>query len=228
MKKTLALAVSLLAVGSVSAGQGDSAKLGAANAPQIRASENTDINFDGNEPAVVLGALDADDSTYNRTFNDCDTLSALGDSVSYDTITITNQSGNDASMEVFSSSQGDPAACGGIDTYMAAYIPSFNPADGTENCVAFNDDGPVGTCSSITLDIPQGQTAVVVTTSYENGEFFDYQVNFTCIDCTVGGGGGGVVLPPPRMVPTLQNSALIGLGLLMLGVGAMSLRRRED
>jgi uncharacterized protein (TIGR03382 family) len=221
MKKTLAVVAALFVAGSVSAGQGDFAIAGAGSAPQVRASENTDINFDGNTPAAIMGALDADDGTYNRNLSDCGALSGVGTDVSFDTITITNNSPADATLDIFTSDQGDPASCAAIDTYLAAYIPSFDPSDATLNCVESNDD-TIAFCSQITLTIPQGETAVVVNTAFDNADFFDYQTNFTCVDCTIGS------TPPPaaQSVPTLQAPGMIAMGLVLLGLGGLAMRRR--
>ena len=45
--------------------------------PQIDAIENTVINYSGSVPATFAGALDADDSTYNRPVS-CVALSGVG------------------------------------------------------------------------------------------------------------------------------------------------------
>ena len=46
--------------------QADELRAGVAAAPTIRASEDTPINYMGGTPSAFTGALDADDSTYNR------------------------------------------------------------------------------------------------------------------------------------------------------------------
>lgn len=223
MKKTYALLFAILMAGTTWAGEGDFALVGTPTPPQTRASEDTPINFDGNTPAAVLGSLDADDSTYNRNLSGCGALSGVGTAVSYDTITITNNSPADATLDVFTSDQGDPATCSAGDTYIAAYIPSFDDTDATLNCAASDDDGGTGLCSMITLTIPQGATAVVVNTSFGNGALFDYQTNFVCVDCTAG------PPPPPAApvtVPTLQTPGMIVLGLLLLVIGSVIMRRK--
>lgn len=225
MKKTTALLLALSVTGAAWAGEGDFVRAGTAAAPTIRASEDFPINFNGNTPAAIQIDLDADDSTYNRNLSDCGGLSGVGTAVSFDTITITNNSPADATLDLFTSDVGDTASCTAGDTYLAAYIPSFNPADATLNCAASNDDGGAagGLCSGITLTIPQGATAVVVNTSFGNGELFSYQTNFVCVDCTVGGPGPG----PAVAVPALQVPGMIALGLLMLVGGAALARRRS-
>lgn len=183
MKKTTIL-VSLLLCGSIlrplplaaETKRADEPLAGVAAAPSIRASEDTPISYTGSTPLAFTGALDNDDSTYNRSFQACSGLSGVGTAVYYDTVTITNNSGASADLQISTSEVG--GSCAAIDTFLAAYSPSFNPANALENCVADNDDSPPSTCSLLNLSIPDGQSAVVVITSYGNGATFDYQVNF--------------------------------------------------
>jgi len=154
----------------------DEPLVGIAAAPTIRASEDTPIDYTGSMPNAFTGALDNDDSTYNRALENCGQLSGVGTAVFYDTVTITNNSGATADLQISTSEIG--GACAAIDTFMAAYSPAFNPANASIDCVVANDDTPPGLCSLINLSIPAGQSTVVVISSFGNGETFDYQVNF--------------------------------------------------
>ncbi|MEO8197102.1 MAG: hypothetical protein ABI689_10295 [Thermoanaerobaculia bacterium] len=180
MKIRLLTLLAVLAVFASSAAwaQKDFARSGPASPPVIDASEDTIVSYLGGEPAPVPGALDADDSTYNRVLTGCGGLSGVGTAVSWDTVTITNNSPGTASFVVFTSDVGS-ATCATIDTFLTAYTTTFNPAAPLTNCAAADDDLGVGNCSQIAFSIPVGETRVVVVTSFGNGALFPYQVNFT-------------------------------------------------
>lgn len=184
-KKLLGLLVTLplLTVASGWA-QKDFARSGPAQPAVIDASENTVILFDGSVPAIFTGALDADDTTYNRPVS-CATLSGVGTAVPLDTITITNNSAGVANMIVFSSLVGG-AACGDAnDTFFTLYNGAFNPAAALTNCVAVNDDiaAAANRCSQLTFSIPVGETRTVAVAGFNNAAtangLFAYQINFT-------------------------------------------------
>lgn len=156
----------------------DFARQGPANPPAIEASEDTPIDYNGGVPGPVVGALDADDSTYNRLVSDCGAPSGVGTDVYYDTITITNQLAVQADFVVETSGVGTPGTCGSVDTFLTAYGPTFDPANPDQNCIDSDDDGGDSTCSLINFSIAAGETAVVVVTSFGNGVTGDYQVNF--------------------------------------------------
>jgi hypothetical protein len=155
----------------------DSRAAGGPLAPTPRASENTHISFVGVPPAPVVGALDANDSTYNRMFGNCTGVSATGTNVFYDTLTISNDSAGVGSFVVETSGVGTPGTCG-VDTFLTVYSPTFDPANPAGNCVISNDDGGASLCSNVTFALALGDTAVVVVTSFSNGALLDYQVNF--------------------------------------------------
>jgi hypothetical protein len=185
--------------------------------PAFAVSENTNLVITSGVPAPILGALDADDFTYNRQTGDCSGLSGVGTAVFYDTVSITNNSGGPINFVVFTSDQGNPGACTAGDTFVTAYTPSFNPADPVTNCVTSNDDGGTGLCSQITYSVPQGDTSVIVVTSFSNGSTFDYQVNFD----------GTVVIPPPLTpVPTMNEWGMI-IFMVLAGFGAIYVLRRK-
>jgi hypothetical protein len=133
----------------------------------------------GVAPSPTAGALDADDSTYNRVLTGCSGLSGVGTAVSYDTVTITNLSLGTASITAETSDVGAPGVCASIDTFLTTYTPSFNPASPLTNCLAADDDSGPGLCSRLTFTVPRGGTATLVVTSFSNGATFPYQVNFT-------------------------------------------------
>lgn len=178
----LSLAFSL----SLAAQKQDRARVGAPARPGLGASENTNLDLASGLPAMVTGALDADDSTYNRLAGSCGAPSAIGTNVFYDTVTLTNTSGILQSVDVTTSDVGDPTQCISGDTFVSVYSPGFNAVSPATNCVTSNDDGGPGVCSALSFDLGVGQTAVVVVASYGNGAQFPYQVNIDSQTCSDG------------------------------------------
>lgn len=186
MKKRLLGLLFILPLVSVATGwaQKDFARSGPAQPAVIDSSENTVVLYTGSVPPLFTGALDADDTTYNRPLN-CGTLSGVGTAVALDTITITNNSAGVANMIVFSSLVGG-AACGDAnDTFFTLYNGVFTPAASLTNCVAVNDDisGATNRCSQLAFNIPVGETRTVVVAGFNNAAapdgLFAYQINFT-------------------------------------------------
>ncbi|MEO8275202.1 MAG: hypothetical protein ABI639_03230 [Thermoanaerobaculia bacterium] len=184
MKKTaLLFAVSLLVVSSAWAAK-DSIRVGAAVAPVIDASENTVVSYTGAVPATFTGALDADDSTYNRPVS-CTTLSGVGTAAPFDTVTITNNSPGVANLVIFSSLVGGGPCLDANDTFFTLYNGTFSPAASLTNCVTVNDDiaAAANRCSQLSFAIPVGETRTVVVAGFNNAAtangLFPYQINFT-------------------------------------------------
>ena len=180
------LAALILCASPTPAQKRDFLKTGPPEPPSDKASENTDYDVVDGLPATFTGALDADDSTYNRQAGDCGGLSGVGTNVFYDTITLTNTSGILATLDVTTSDVGDPASCTSGDTYLAVYSPSFNAVDPVTNCLTGDDDGGPGVCSSVSFDLDPGAAAVMVVSSFGNGAEFDYQVNLDTPSCSDG------------------------------------------
>ena len=167
----------------------DIVNTGPASAPVIRASTNTVINYAGGTPGNIVGSLDGNDSTFNRPAG-CGGLSAVGTAVAYDTVTFTNTTATNATVNVRIGAAGNPtAACPsatGPDTYLVMYNDSFNPASPLANCALTNDDadGAGGDfCSALTaIAIPAGAVRVFVLTAFDNANTasgqFPYEVTF--------------------------------------------------
>jgi uncharacterized repeat protein (TIGR01451 family) len=155
----------------------------AAVPPQIDASENTVINYTGVVPATFSGALDADDSTYNRALS-CAALSAVGTAVAYDTVTVNNPTGSAANFVVTSSLIGGGVCGDANDTFFTLYSTSFNPASPLSNCLAVHDDigGAANRCSTLSFSVPAGGTRIVAIAGFNNAAaatgLFSYQVSF--------------------------------------------------
>lgn len=180
------LTIVFVFAGPASAQKGDYAKSGPPEPPTFKASENTNVELATDLPSTVTGALDADDSTYNRLAGGCGAPSAIGTDVFYDTVTVSNNSGILAALDVATSDVGDPAQCISGDTFLSVYSPSFNAVSPTTNCVTSDDDGGPGVCSAVSFDLGVGQTAIIVVGSYGNGAMFDYQVNIDTPSCSNG------------------------------------------
>ncbi|MEO8459159.1 MAG: hypothetical protein ABI451_01410 [Dokdonella sp.] len=165
--------------------QKDTVRVGPALAPTIDASENTVITYTGSVPPSFTGALDADDSTYNRAVT-CAALSGVGTAVPYDTVMVTNSSPGNANVTIFSSLVGG-AVCGDTnDTFFTLYSAAgFNPASPLTNCLAVNDDiaAAANRCSTLSFAVPVGETRTVVVAGFNNATdpagLFGYQINFT-------------------------------------------------
>lgn len=161
----------------------DVASANAAIPAVIRASTDTPISYPGGTPPTnILGSYDAQDSTFNRTLSDCVSISAVGTAVPYDTITLTNSGAANATLNLRIGNQGDPTGVcsGAIDTFIALYDSTFNPASPALNCLQANDDFTGGgLCSGFTnVSVPAGATRVIVLTTFDNGAAFPYEVTF--------------------------------------------------
>ncbi len=173
VKANAALAIVLaLAAGIATAKQADTTHA-VPNAPAPNASENYPVNYPGgNPPAAVTGALDADDSAYNRLTANCGGASAVGTAVLYDTITVTYTGTGTGSITLTTT---------GGDTFLTAYNGSFNPASPTTNCVGSNDDaaGVAGNGSQLAnVTFTPGQTVIFVVSSFDNAAQFAWTADF--------------------------------------------------
>lgn len=180
MKKILShfLLLGMVVSGSALAVKTGEFSVAASNPPHPNASENTVVVIPPS-PGPVTGALDADDSTYDRLIGgSCAAVSGVGTAVSYDTVTINNTGSSIANVTAFTSDQGNSAACTSGDTVIAAYS-SFDPNNAATGCLVSDDDGGTSPCSHINFQIAAGQSATIVVASYDNGAQFPYQLNFT-------------------------------------------------
>jgi hypothetical protein len=194
MKKSFLVIAGLAVCALAQAKETDISVLGPAAAPVIRASETTNINFNGTAPATFAGALDADDSTYNRVTGNCTTLSGLGTAVPFDLVNITNNSGSAGSITIATQLVGGAACTDANDTFMTLYS-TFTPATPLANCLALNDDisGATNRCSRLTFPLNAGESRTVVVAGFNNASepdgLFTYEVNFAGTTGTPGGSG---------------------------------------
>ncbi len=213
MKKQLTTALFLVLTSAAYAKVVDIVSTNAAIAPVINASEVTTISFNGTAPATFSGALDADDSTFNRP-STCTVLSGVGTEVPFDTVNITNTSGNPGSITIKSQLVGGAACLDANDTFFALYS-TFTAATPLVNCLAVNDDISGGTnrCSQLTFAINAGESRTVVVTGFNNAAdpdgLFPYEINFAGTTGTPGGGGATITPTPapsaaatPFVIPT--------------------------
>ncbi len=161
--------------------------------PQINASENTVINYTGAVPATFSGALDADDSTYNRPVS-CAALSGVGIAVAYDTVTINNPTGAAANVVVTGTAPGGGVCGNDRDTVFTLYDTTFNPASPLSNCLAVHDDigGASNRCSTLSFSVPAGGTRIVAVAGFNNAALatgqFAYEISFAGTATTCGTG----------------------------------------
>lgn len=159
--------------GQAAAKQPDSVRATAVP-PVPNASENYPVTYPGGAaPAPVNGALDADDSTYNRLTANCGGLSAVGTAVYYDTVTVTYTGSGTASLTITTT---------GGDTFLTAYSPSFNSVSPSTNCIGSNDDAtgvPNNGSQLSNVTFTPGQTIIFVVSSFDNGATFPWTADFT-------------------------------------------------
>jgi hypothetical protein len=207
MKKThFAIASLVLCIASsfATAGQIDVEITGPGTPPIIRASEVTNISFNGAVPASFDGALDADDSTFNRPFS-CTSLSGTGTAVAYDLVNITNTSGSPGNIVIGARLPGG-ATCNANtpDTFFALYS-TFNPATPLAGCLAVNDDFGGTFCSQLTFALAAGESRTVVTTAFDNAStadgLFPYGITFAGTTGTVGTGAPAAITLTKRAIP---------------------------
>jgi Abnormal spindle-like microcephaly-assoc'd, ASPM-SPD-2-Hydin/IPTL-CTERM motif len=132
--------------------------------------------------------------------------------VPFDTVNITNNSGNPGNITITSQLVGGGACLDANDTFFALYS-TFNPASPLTNCLAVNDDisGATNRCSTLTFAMNAGEARTVVVTGFNNATaasgLFPYEVSFAG---TTGTGGGAGVL-------TLSNSGNLNFGTVVVG-----------
>jgi hypothetical protein len=213
MKKNFLLVAGLAFCAMAQAKETDVSVLGPGTAPVIRASETTNINFVGTVPATFAGALDADDSTYNRHTGSCTTLSGVGTAVPFDLVNITNNSGSAGSITISTQLVGGGACTDANDTFLTLYS-TFNPATPLVNCLALNDDisGATNRCSTLTFPMTAGESRTVVVSGFNNATnaagLFSYEVNFAGTTGTPGGGTGTL---------SLSNTGNVAFGNVAVG-----------
>lgn len=221
-------AVLLLGTGAAVFAQskGDFAATEGVTSPQIRGTSPIVIDYPGGQPDPATGALSNTDSTYNRLLSGCGAPSGVGTAVFFDEAQLTNNAAGDLNVRVFTSGPDGATCAGSGDTFLTAYAPTFNPATPSANCVASDDDGGDGLCSSVTITIPQGETYSLVVTSFGNAATFDWQLNFECQgDCPDVGGGGPVPPPEALPVPAISMAGLAAMLVLVLAAVFFVMRR---
>lgn len=119
-------------------------------------------------PFVANGSLAAGDPTFNRP-NGFSGPSGVGTAVYYDVYTLTALPAGNLTVDL----TGDAP-----DTYLLMYQPSFDPANSSTNLVAYNDDSGGLTHSQFSGAFPGGDYIVVVT-SFDNGDTFNYTLTVT-------------------------------------------------
>jgi hypothetical protein len=114
----------------------------------------------------------------------------------------------------------------GWDGYLFVYAPSFDPANQTVNFIGGNDDDTgIGTSAINALPLVAGTTYQVVMTGFQAGDVGPFTNTITCPTANITL-GAGVPLAPAATLPTLSQTALLALGLLIGLLGFVAVRRR--
>jgi cysteine-rich repeat protein len=135
----------------------------------VCALEGTPIPIPATGQAVgVAGSLESSDPTFARTNTGC-SLSSSANAVYYDTYEFTNNSGGDITIDL--------TASWAFDGYLNVNSSSFDPTQADASCLAADDDFNGTSGSQITdLTVADGDTIVVVATSFSNGATGDYTI----------------------------------------------------
>ncbi|MDL1900906.1 hypothetical protein FBR02_09060 [Anaerolineae bacterium CFX9] len=160
-------------------------------------------------PVSFSGQLDTCDPTYNRLFN-TNILSVTGSAVFYET--------HNFSVAISGTYTITMNAASIIDAHASIYQNSFNPAAPLSNVLAVDDDsGPGVNPAFLSLNLMQGVTYIVVTSTLTNGMTGTYtwslsgdgQVLLGDSSITLGCGAPTATLTPlPTDTPTATLTPL--------------------
>jgi hypothetical protein len=153
--------------------------------------------------------------TFNRPLQGCAALSGVGTAVRYQTQALFTGT---AGAYQFTSTANVPALW---DNFLLLYAGSFNPASALTNCVASNDDGPLGIGQSqFSFAMLANTQYFLVTTAFANtgGGTFTNQITGPSL-VTFG-------TIPTNVIPEPSTYALMATGLV--GLMGMARRRRMN
>ena len=108
--------------------------------------------------AVRTGVFAASDPTFRRRIGACG--SSADRDVAFDTVVVESAAASPQTVTARTSTVGNEATCP-LDTFLAVYQPSFNPASSTQSCVTSNDDTN-GPCSRASFTLAPGTSATIV------------------------------------------------------------------
>lgn len=131
------------------------------------ASENYPVTYPGGTPPpTIVGALDADDDGMTQRPVTCSSVTAgTAGHYAYDTVTFTNTGANVANV-TFAARDINDQCTALADTVVIVYGGGFNPASPLLNCEQVKNDDTVGApCSTVSFQVPAGNTKIVVITS---------------------------------------------------------------
>lgn len=170
-------------------------------------------------PVPFSGSLSAGDPVYNRTLagNPPFSLSGVGTAVSYDVYPFHVTANGSYVMETlgaaFTTGSSD-------DTFITLYQNSFTAATALVNVLQADDDSGPGALSTITRSLSAGINYFLVVTSFDNGQFGNYNGRFDSVT-----GAGQVVLGTiPTGVPEPTMLMLVPVAL----AGLAAARRRRQ
>lgn len=146
------------------------------------AATSSSVEWSYGVPQVMALGVGNGDSTFNRPGTGCGNLSPTGTAVRYDTVTVTNVGPRAGVLDVRTQpiAGNGSAACPALQDTVLAVYSSFDPANPTANCLAFNDnvDGSTA-CSRISnIAVPRGGSVTVVVAAASNAAAFPYDLRF--------------------------------------------------
>lgn len=150
-------------------------------AAQAQATDST-VEWSFGVPQVMALGLGTGDST-GPGLSDCSTVAAQRNNSFQDRVVVTNTGPRRGLLAVRTqplAGNGSATCPAGMDTTMAVYSGTFNPAAPTANCMAFNDNAAGNTlCSSVSnIAIEPGASVTIVVSGASNGDRFPYDLRF--------------------------------------------------
>ncbi|MGM0556664.1 MAG: DUF4215 domain-containing protein [Myxococcota bacterium] len=126
-----------------------------------------ELSSDTGATIAVAGELTSSDDTFSRPYASCGSNSSTG--YYYDAYEFTNNTGGDVTITA--------TASWSFDGYMHVYSSPFDPTDPTATCLDGDDDFNGTSGSQVeNITVADGDTVVVVGTSFSTGTTGDYSI----------------------------------------------------
>lgn len=150
-------------------------------APSVGATSSS-VEWSYGVPQTMALGVGSGDSTFNRPGTGCGNLSPTGTAVRYDVVTVSNIGPRAGVLDVRTQpiAGNGSAACSAVQDTVLAVYSSFDPANPTANCLAFNDNVDGSTACSRLSNIPvaRGASVTVVVAAATNAAAFPYDLRF--------------------------------------------------
>ncbi|WP_309706979.1 PEP-CTERM sorting domain-containing protein [Armatimonas sp.] len=162
-------------------------------------------------PHSYVTTLTAASPTFNRPLSGTPvtSLSGVGTAVSYGALTFIPDSTQTYTFETTAATLATGTA---DDTFLVLYQGSFNPASPLTNALVADDDAGVGSLSLMSRALTGGTTYILVTTTFNNGQFGPITTRISsAAPATLNLGGASA--PEPGTL-ALLGTALVALPLI--------------